>query len=336
MPIFVRIGAVAAAAVIVVGLAGCSSANDGATAGAAGTASLKVATVGISQDAAIAVGEQQGIYKAHGVQVDESVVANPPAAIAAVQSGQIDIAYTPTTSFFTAVSQGVPLQIVAPSDGYPANALESDKPFRMDNTGLFVSPKSGITGAEQLAGRTIAIPARNAQLEVTIASLIKDAGGDPKSVKWIVLDFASAVEALKGGRVDAAGLVTPFTSTAEKAGMVQIAAPALKFFGGPSTSTTGVWVSTPSTIKSKRKAIDAFIAAQREANKYADAHLTEAMTIAKKLTGIDLPVDEITPVYWVPEIDPDEVRAQAVRIHELGYLAQPVNLDDAFYTPSSS
>ncbi len=324
MKVFTRAVVLFAAAAIGIGLAGCTPAEDKPT------NVLKIATVGISQDASLAIGNQQGFYKAHGIQVDKNVVANVPASIAAVQSGQLDIAYTPTTSFFMAKSQGVPLQIIASSDGYPAGASQSATPFRMDNTGLFVSPKSGIKSVEQLAGRTIAVPARKAQLEMTIASVVKNAGGDPKSIKWVVLDFSSAVEALKSGTVDAAGLVTPFTTKAEVAGMVQLAAPALEFFGGP--STTGVWVSSPSTIKSKREAIDAFIAAQQEANKYADAHITEAMTIAKDLTGIDLPVADITPVYWVSKIDPKEVRAQAVRIRELGYLDQPLNLDDAFYS----
>lgn len=327
-----KIVALGAAALVAVGLAGCSDTSAPGGGDASGS-TLNLARVGIAQDAAVKIARDQGYYEQHGVTIADQVVANPPAAIAAVQSGQIDIAYTPTTSYFTALSQGVDLQIIAPSDGYPADALTAGDPFDRDNTGVFVRPDSGIATAADLAGKTVAIPARNAQLEVTIAANVKEAGADPASVNWVVLDFASAVEALKGGTVDAAGVVTPFTTQAKEAGMVQLMAPAVEFFGGP--STTGLWVSTPSIIEQKGEAIDAFIAAQREANEYANANLTEAMTIAKDMLGLDLPVEEITPVYWVPELDPADVRSQAERIHDLGYLAQPVDLENAFYTPSA-
>ncbi|MGO2111061.1 MAG: ABC transporter substrate-binding protein [Pseudoclavibacter sp.] len=96
-------------------LTGCSApATDS---GSDGDLTLSLGRLGVGSDAVIALGEEQGIYEQHGLTIDDTVVANPPAGLAAVQSGQLDVTYTTVMSYLMARSQGVDIQAVASGDG---------------------------------------------------------------------------------------------------------------------------------------------------------------------------------------------------------------------------
>lgn len=327
-----RIGAAAVAAVAALGLAACSSGDAGGDAGNSagadgGTQTLTVATVGLTSDAGLSLGIDQGYFESRGITVEMTVVANPPAALAAVQSGQVDIAYSPSIPFLNARSQGVPVQIVAAADGYPEGASTSGNPAEIDDTGVVVNPASGITSVADLAGKTVSVPARNAQLEVTIAAAIKDAGGDPTAVNWVVLDFASAVEAVKSGTVDAAGLVNPFFSDAMAQGMTLVASPGLNFF---KEGAVGLWVTSEQTATDKADAIAGFRDAIYESNAYANDHQDEAKVRGKELTGVSVPAEELNDIYWPSVVTLDDVQQVNDRLVELGYLQAPVDLSNAF------
>lgn len=292
---------------------------------------LKIGRLGIGNDAIFTLGEKQGIYDEAGITINDTIVSNPPAGLAAVQSGQIDVAYSTVMSFLQARSEGVQIQAIAAADGIGLAPEGTEDLAPYDLAGLFVGTDSGITNEAQLEGKTVAVLARNGSLEMAIAAAIEREGGDPSTVNWVALDFASAIEALKSGSIDAAGLVSPFTNEALSAGLTQIGAPVAELFGAG--KVTAIWVSTPETIEKKGEAIDAFIAAQTEAANYANDHVDEAMIEAKAITGIDLPVEELTPTYWVPTLEPDEITRQMEITVKYGYLDAPLDMADACYVP---
>ncbi|WP_017200421.1 ABC transporter substrate-binding protein [Arthrobacter sp. M2012083] len=103
----------ALAAVLSMTLAACGGGAGPAAAPAAdGTTTLKVGTIGIGSDAGIRLAADKGYFKEQGLNVEISVIANPPAGIAAAQSGQIDVTYTPSIPLLNALSQNVPLKII--------------------------------------------------------------------------------------------------------------------------------------------------------------------------------------------------------------------------------
>lgn len=204
-----------AAAAAVLALAACSSGASDAPAADGELTTLKVATIGLISDGSLVLGQEKGFFEDEGLKIETSVVANPPAGLAAAQSGQVDIAYAPSIPLLNALASGVPLQVVAAADGYVDGAATLDNPAEVDDTGLYAAADSGITEVADLEGATIAVPARKAQLEVVIADALERSGVAADSVNWVVLDFTSAVAALKSGTVDAAGLVSPFTAEAE-------------------------------------------------------------------------------------------------------------------------
>ncbi|MGO2112121.1 MAG: ABC transporter substrate-binding protein [Pseudoclavibacter sp.] len=322
-----RLASVAAAALAVTALAACSASGDDGGDNADGTTTLTVALVGLSQDAALSLGVDQGYFESRGISIETTVVANPPAAIAAVQGGQVDIAYTPSIPLLNALNEGVPVQVVAAADGYPDGAGEADDAADIDDTAIIVNPDSGFTSTADLEGKTVAVPARNAQMEVTIAAVIEDAGGDPSTVNWVVLDFASAVEAVKGGTVDAAGLVNPFFGDALSQGMELLASPGVGFF---EQGAVGLYVTSQNTATENADAIVAFREAAIESNGYANDNIDEAMARGQEITGVDIDPSEMTPVYWPTEVRLEDIENVNSRLVELGYLDAEVDLSGVF------
>lgn len=312
-----------------VALTACSSGDSGgATDGgsAAGElTTLKVATIGLTSDGSLITGIDQGFFEDEGLKIETSIVANPPAGLAAAQSGQVDIAYSPSIPLLNALSQGVGLKVIGAADGYPEVADQTGDPAQYDDTGLFAAVGSDINSIEDLAGKTIAIPARKAQLEVVIAGELDKAGIDPSNgVNWVVLDFTSAVAALKSGTVDAAGLVSPFTTEADAAGALHLSAPSIGFFG---PGAVGLWVAGTSTTDKKADAIAAFQRAVIKSNEYATANPDTAIQAGLDYTDSKLTIDDVNLPVWPTVVNLEDLDRTNQKMVKLGFLAQAVNLD---------
>jgi ABC-type nitrate/sulfonate/bicarbonate transport system substrate-binding protein len=310
-------------------LAGCGGGGSGSEGGSAPAdgATLTVGTVGIGSDAAIQMAIDKGYFKEEGLNVETTVVANPPAGVAAAQSGQLDLTYTPSIPMLNALSQNVPLKVIAAADGYADDALEEDDLAKVDDTGLYVPKGSSITSPKDLEGKSVSVPARKAQMEVTIAKVIKDAGGDPNKVQWMVLDPASALQSLDSNRVDAAALISPFTAEAESKGHERLASPGIEFF---EQGAVGLWVAGAGTVEDKPDQMAAFARAINKANTYANENREEAEEVAAELTGVPLEtVQSGAEIYWPTEVRLEDIQRVNQLLVELGFLAEEVPLDES-------
>ncbi|KHL04895.1 ABC transporter substrate-binding protein [Sinomonas humi] len=314
----------ALAAVLALALSACG-ASTAASPGASGSVTtLRVGTIGIGSDAAIKLAEEKGYFKEEGLDVKISVVANPPAGIAAAQSGQLDLTYTPSIPLLNALSNNVPLTVVAAADGYSAQAMTSKDLTKVDDTGLVVQKGSSINRPRDLEGKSVSVPARKAQLEVTVSKLIKDDGGDPSKVNWMVLDPSSALQSLNSGRVDAASLVAPFVSKAISQGDRLLASPGVEFF---KAGAVGLWATGNSTLGKERQALEGFKTAIYKANAYANTHIDEAQQLSAQITNTPLSVIKAGAVnYWPDTVTTGDIQRVDDSMAELGYLKAPVKL----------
>ncbi|MCG2621377.1 ABC transporter substrate-binding protein [Arthrobacter sp. I2-34] len=320
---------VALAAAAALALAGCggSSAGSSGPEASGGAATLKVGTIGIGSDAALKLAIDKGYFKEEGLNVETSVVANPPAGVAAAQSGQLDLTYSPSIPMLNAMSQNVPLKIVAAADGYAPKDQQPEDLAQVDDTGLFIPNGSSITSPKDLEGKSVSVPARKAQMEVTVAKAVKDAGGDPAKVNWMVLDPASALQSLDSQRVDAATLIAPFTSQAESKGHERLASPGVEFF---QEGAVGLWVAGARTVDSKQDQLAAFARAIYKANDYANKHKDEAQKVSAQLTGVPLAtIQKGAETYWPTEVKLEEIQRVNQQLAELGFLAKEVPVDDS-------
>jgi len=301
------------------GLVACGSGDTGSADGPSGEgpSELSVGTVGLASDASLRIAEDKGYLQGAGITgMDVKTMANPPAAIAAVQSGDIDIAYTPSVPFFNALSQGIQLTVVAAADGYPDNALEMEA-TELDDTGVFVAGGGGITSPRQLEGRKVSVPARKAQMEVTVSETIRQDGGDPSKVQWMVLDPASALDSLQSGRIDAAALVSPFTEKAAAQGNTLLASPGVAFF---EKGAVGLWVAGTDQVKKDPEKYRAFRKAMEQAYTYGNEHTAEAQEHAADVTGVDLDtIRRGATTYWPSTARFEDLDRANGKMTELGY-----------------
>lgn len=316
----------AAAAVGALVLAGCSAGADNS--GSSGTddgelTKLKVMTMGLTFDGALYGGIEQGFFAEEGLELELSVMANPPAGLAAAQSGQVDIAYAPTIPVLIAMNEGVQLQVVAPANGLPDDALTAENPETFEDSGLFVSPKVGIESLEDLRGKTIAVPARKAVMEIVTAMELEDAGVGQDEVEWVVLDLASAVSALEQGTIDAAGLVTPFTAQAREVGATKIASPTITFFEG---GAMAYWLAGPDTIAAKEDAILAFQRAMVKTNAWANENAEAAIQLGIDNTDPSLAIEQLGLPVWPVDVNQADLDRANEKLARYGLLPEELDL----------
>lgn len=317
-----------AASAVALTAAGCTASTNqssGGNSSSGGVRTIHALIIGISSDASTRLGTQQGYYADEGLKLSTKTVPNPAAAIAAVQSGKVELAYTPSIPLLTALSHGVDLKVVAAADGYPPEEDQPKEAKKVDDTGLFVPKGSSVKRPRDLTGKKIAIPARKAQLEVNIAQVVKQDGGNPDKIQWVVLDFPSAVTALKKGRVDAAGLVNPFTTQATENGATLLSSPGLAFF---KEGAVGLWVTSPK-LAEDTALMNKLQKAIYKSNAYSTKHIPEAQKAAVDITKVSLKTIKAgaTP-YWPTTVQKADIQRANKNLADLGYLPKPVDLSN--------
>lgn len=324
----------AMAAVSALGLSACGGGGEPSSDAAPHQeTNLKVAYLGLTLDACLDIGIEKGYFEEEGLNIETSTIANPPAGVAAVQSGEIDLTSTPSIPMLNALAQGVPLTVVAALNGFAPGALKTEDPSKIDSTGLYVRADSDIDSPADLEGETVSVPARGAQMEVTVAAAIKEDGGDPNKVNWMVLDYASALESLTAERIAAASLVAPFTDVAESDGHEALVYPSLSFFG---EGTMGLWVAGAETAETKSEALEGFQAAMHKTNEYCNNNLEEVYEKGAEMTQTPLEVVKQGAVpYWPTEVALEDIESVNTKLVELGYLPEPADLDNLLLNPES-
>ncbi len=296
---------------------------------------IKVGVTPINSTGALQYGVDAGIFAKNGLNVTEIVpFPAPPPSIAALAAGAVQFTYTPTIPAINAYENGgVALRIVAPADGYSRVDLAKAKKdatyaLKIDDTGVCIRPDSGITSWKSLVGKTVAVPARGAQAEVTIAAAVKKDGGDPSKINWTTISIPQAVDAVKSGTIDAGFTVEPFTSTCTAEGMKNLGSPGIQFFD--TELSIGVWVTTQEFANANPGAVRAFQKSIFEANSFAmasKANMRKVTIASTKIT--EVPVAQAlaaNPTYYPLYVTRVDVARPAQKMYELGFLKEKANV----------
>lgn len=320
----------AAGAAAALAFSACSaSAND--EVGHDGTTTLQLTYDGTSSGAALMLGIEQGFFEEEGLDIE--VVGpngNPPSAIAALQSNEVDIASVPVIPGLNAQSQGMAVTSIAPVAGYPDDVTENSE---FDTYGVYVAPDSGISSAEDLEGKSVGVNARKAIFEAFVTDQVMQEGGDPDKVEWIALDFSSQVEALQDGRIDAITLPLPFTLQAEQNGAELLWSPGVAFYESGVTST---WMVSPDTA-SNEELVAGFQRAVQKSNEYANENRDAAIDHAEELTGIEAEIfhDGGHFNYFSTELKTEDLTHVSEKLAEIGFLDEPLEINESHLIPTN-
>jgi NitT/TauT family transport system substrate-binding protein len=212
-----RIGIPAVALALFATLTGCGllggnedkPANN-ASSGGLEKPNIKVSVMTTTDLAPFWLAVKAGYFKDAGFTFDpaKDVVTSKSGSesVAKLAAKEVDIAYSSYTPFFVAKSKGV-ADIKFVSDAASAGP---------GATMVVTMPTSSVKSIKDMAGKRVAVTARNTISDLLVMSTLKTNGVDWKTIQWVEIPFPSTGDALAKGQVDAAFLTEPFLAQAQK------------------------------------------------------------------------------------------------------------------------
>jgi NitT/TauT family transport system substrate-binding protein len=190
-----------------------------------------------------------GYFKAEGLEVEQVVAKSGQESMQKAISGEVDIALSTYTPFFVAKGKGEDLQLVA--DGTSVNAKSN---------AIVTVPTSNVKTVNDLAGKRIAITAKNTASDILTKSVMKDHGVDFNTVQWTLVPLPNMAAALKDNQVDAAYMPEPMLSQAAKTvgatPVIDINTGASQDFPLTGYGSTSKWVqANPKTLTAFQRAM---------------------------------------------------------------------------------
>jgi NitT/TauT family transport system substrate-binding protein len=192
-------------------LAGCSGTSAGATGGLEKT-NIVVDAFGAIDSAGLFIAQQDGLFKAQGLNVTIKLTTNSQEAISGQLAGKYDITSADYVTYVDNVLlKKAPLRIVDESSFLQPNVLT-----------LLVKAGSGIRSITQLRHGVVSVNAPNDIGTLLIDSVLTENGIPLSSVRFNNnVIFPNVGAALKSGQVDAAFAPEPFVSLNEIQGGAQ-------------------------------------------------------------------------------------------------------------------
>ncbi len=305
----------AAAALLVTGLV-----PPAAVRAADGLTSITVGALPVDTSATIFYAQDQGFFKAHGLDVKIVTMPSGPVIATAVSANSLDIGVANAATVASAYTRGIALRFIAPA------AIATPK-TRTDV--IMVAKDSKIASAADLNGKTVALNGLKDLQQICAMSWIDRHGGDSKTVKFVEVPFPQMGGALEAHRVDAALPVEPFATTAKASGRVigdvlDGLAPNFMIVG---------WLANDSWLKTHADVATRFVAAIREASVWANAHEKESAQILLKNSKLDPSVAEtMARAIYGTELDGKLIQPVLNGAIKYGVIDKPVTPADLIWT----
>jgi NitT/TauT family transport system substrate-binding protein len=198
-------------------LTGCSAFGGSSASGTAPAGStITVAAVPGVGDAPLYVAWQQGLFRQHGLTVHVRSYSTMAQVMAALHSGQANVAVGDYADFFYEQQHDVSAPMVVVADGYDAAPNIMDVLVRPDST---ITTPQGLkdarigTAAPQVMPDNVGAPY---SIETVAASSALDNDGvQPSLVHWVPMQAKNLVAALRNRQVDAILVTEPQIFAAE-------------------------------------------------------------------------------------------------------------------------
>jgi NitT/TauT family transport system substrate-binding protein len=236
---------------------------------------IRVLAVPIDLYAQAYYAQDLGLFKAAGLNVEITTLANGGVTATALAGGSGDVGVTNTVQVATAIARGLPLTIIAGAGLYSTRA---------PSTAIVVTKASPLRTAHDLEGKTLAVAALNDQSTVALKKWMTDNGADYKKVRMIELGYPEMIAALPAGRVDAAMLAEPWQTTARNGDDRLFAKP---FDSIAPEFNIGVWATTRAWAQAHPDLVKRFAGAIYAAAKWANTHHAESAPILAKYAKAD-------------------------------------------------
>lgn len=285
-------------------------------------ASLRIGTLGIDPGMPPLYAQDQGFFKAAGIDATIDVINTSYSVIAAVVAGSLDVGGASVPVVALAHQHGIPLRFFAPAGVYTGP---------IGNTNLMVSQASAIKTGADLNGKTIAVSTIKDMTQFESSTWIDKNGGDAKTVRFIEVPYVEMPVALDQGRADAAVLIEPYVTTAKSTS--RILANLSDTFGGP--YLVFGWVATEDWLRRNADLAKRYAAAMQKTAAWANGHPKESIDGIVRYTKIKPEVAAVMNRMRYPEttaIDPVTVQRPIDMMVRFGALS-PLSARDIIAAP---
>lgn len=289
-----------------------SGGEDGASSGEMTT--IRMGVVPAATFAPVFVGLEQGIFERHGIDLQIEVGGLAPTVFPRILKNQLQLGANTWGTLVTAQEQGLPLTGIAPIDRGGETADD-------DYQGIVAKP-GGVRSLEELEGKTVAVPTLKSFTDSQVRSVLKAAGVDISTVRFIAIPFPDMPAALKAGRVDAIGVVEPFFSQAKADGGTPLASLSRGQLMGAIVAARAWVEQEPDTV---RRFQEAWAETLRFATDNPDV-VRRALT-----TGLRIPAEvasRMTLPIWLDGIDEARVQEIADMMLDVDGIRTPVDAAD--------
>jgi NitT/TauT family transport system substrate-binding protein len=212
--------AVAAAAVLIAGLAGCSGPTEPGGGGGGGEQTLDpenpfpitVGTLPAGDYAPLFIADAEGYFEEEGLDVTIETIAGGAVGVTQLVSGDLHFSSATWANVLAAVSQGLELQVVR----------EGTDSSKAGINGILVSEDSGITSVEDLRGETVSVNTLQSATEVQLRDCFSSEGLEPGDYDLVEVPFPEVGAALTQGRIAGGFVPEPFITIGAEEGLVSI------------------------------------------------------------------------------------------------------------------
>ncbi|MDF2873566.1 MAG: ABC-type nitrate/sulfonate/bicarbonate transport system, periplasmic component [Sporomusa sp.] len=234
----------------------------------------------------IIVADKKGFLKEVGLEVEYTgtLPQNATLAQSVIQGYNHVFGSGHATTIASARQAGANLKIVQ------AGTLDSPE-FDKTHMTWFVKSGSGITKAEDLRGKTIAMSGKGSCAELFNSEFLRQNGINPNETKIIVMNDLQQEQALRRSDIDVAILHAPHNMKAKNNGGLDILATSYKIAAGAGDgrfSAVGVRAFSEDFIKKYPDVVKAYIVATVKTQHYINDHYEDAMKIAAEFLKVDV------------------------------------------------
>ncbi|MFE7076735.1 aliphatic sulfonate ABC transporter substrate-binding protein [Streptomyces sp. NPDC057620] len=214
----------------------------------------------------LAIADDQGLWKKHGLSASYKTFVNGPIQIQALGSGDLDYGY---------IGPGA---LWLPASG-KARVVAIDTLTYADR----VIAKPGITSIAGLKGKKVGVP-EGTSGEMILQLALRDAGMTMDDIKKVAMDAPTIVSAFSSGQIDGAGINYPLIDTIKQKVPDLVEVASTKDIGGsfPTAFVTG---------GKKGPAEAKVVKVLQEANDWRAAHPEESVKLTAAL--LKLPEDKV-------------------------------------------
>ena len=221
-------------------------------------------------DAALFVADQQGLYKAKGIETELVQFNNGGDLMTAMASGKVDVGYVGISPVLSSVEKGVPVKVISAAQN--------------EGSGIVISNNSGISSAADLNGKNVATPGEASIQYVLLNLYLKNNGLSMDKVNASAMKTPSINDAINTNTIDAGVTFQPFVSTSEANGNKVLATSNDILAGHPCC----VVVASQDIIDKKPDTVKDIVAIHENATKFINDNVKENASAVVDLLPSDI------------------------------------------------